>query len=58
MLVERFHIYLPATGRINIAGLSPSTIDTVAHALDIVVREFGDGVNGGAIGGKRLCLKI
>ncbi len=35
----RKHIYLPSTGRINVAGLNPMSLPVVAAAIDEVVRE-------------------
>jgi hypothetical protein len=35
----RWHIYLPANGRINVAGLSKSCIEKVALAIDTIVRK-------------------
>jgi aspartate aminotransferase len=37
-LVERYHIYLPTNGRINIAGLNDSCVERVALAIGTVVR--------------------
>ncbi|KAF4307556.1 hypothetical protein GTA08_BOTSDO04420 [Botryosphaeria dothidea] len=38
-LGSEFHIHLPSTGRINVAGLNESNVETVARAIDRVVRE-------------------
>ena len=35
--VEEFHVYMMASGRINIAGLSEATIDVAADAIHAVV---------------------
>jgi len=35
--VEEFHVYMLASGRINIAGLSEATIDIAADAIHAVV---------------------
>lgn len=39
VLVKQYHIYLPDTGRINIAGLNDRNIEVVAEAIDRVVRQ-------------------
>lgn len=39
MLISQHHIYLPANGRINVAGLNDSNIQTVARAIDSVIRK-------------------
>ena len=38
-LTDEYHIYLPANGRINIAGLNKSCTKQVALAIDAVVRK-------------------
>ncbi|RSM12546.1 hypothetical protein CEP52_002337 [Fusarium oligoseptatum] len=37
-LIDRHHIYLPSSGRINISGLNKEKIERVATAIDQVVR--------------------
>ncbi|KAJ4327415.1 hypothetical protein N0V84_002187 [Fusarium piperis] len=37
-LIDRHHIYLPSSGRINISGLNKENIERVAKAIDQVVR--------------------
>lgn len=39
-LVEKYHIYLPKSGRISIAGLNPNNIDYVAKAFNDVVKNY------------------
>ncbi|KAH8370412.1 hypothetical protein KR093_003342 [Drosophila rubida] len=54
-LVKEKHIYLTASGRINICGLNTKNIDYVAESISAVVKEThankGDGENGK--GGKK-----
>ncbi|CAJ0547378.1 Ff.00g041320.m01.CDS01 [Fusarium sp. VM40] len=38
-LIDKFHIYLPSNGRINISGLNQDNILRVAKSFDQVVRE-------------------
>ncbi|KAJ9252104.1 hypothetical protein DTO207G8_4937 [Paecilomyces variotii] len=38
-LRERFHIYLPDNGRVNVAGLNPTNLGSVASAINEVVRD-------------------
>lgn len=38
-LIKEFHVYLPETGRINVAGLNDNNIESVARALNAVVRQ-------------------
>lgn len=38
MMANRYHIYLPENGRINISGLSLQNVSSVARAIDEVVR--------------------
>lgn len=38
-LIERYHIYLPTNGRINIAGLNDSNVESVALAINTVVQD-------------------
>ncbi|KAL6884754.1 pyridoxal phosphate-dependent transferase, partial [Trichoderma evansii] len=38
LLKDKFHIYLPSNGRINISGLNQGNINRVAKSLDQVVR--------------------
>ncbi|KAL1863191.1 hypothetical protein Plec18170_000021 [Paecilomyces lecythidis] len=38
-LREMFHIYLPDNGRINVAGLNPTNLGSVASAINEVVRD-------------------
>jgi len=39
-LTSRFHIYLLASGRINVLGITDDTLDYVADAIDWVVRNI------------------
>jgi len=38
-MVNEFHIYMTADGRISVAGLNPGNVDYVAECIDTVVRE-------------------
>ena len=38
LLEQRFHIYLPQTGRINIAGLNQRSLAVFTRALDQIMR--------------------
>jgi aspartate aminotransferase len=38
-LLDDYHVYLPKSGRINVAGLNDSNIDAFCKAFDAVVRE-------------------
>uniref|UniRef100_A0A8H7KFP4 Aminotransferase class I/classII large domain-containing protein n=1 Tax=Bionectria ochroleuca TaxID=29856 RepID=A0A8H7KFP4_BIOOC len=38
-LIDKYHIYLPPNGRINVSGLNESNLGKVATAIDQVVRE-------------------
>ncbi|KAL2026359.1 hypothetical protein VTO58DRAFT_102339 [Aureobasidium pullulans] len=40
-LISRYHIYLPSTGRINVAGLNDKNIRRVAECISVVVKENG-----------------
>ncbi|KAI1489124.1 aspartate aminotransferase [Biscogniauxia mediterranea] len=40
-LAEKHHIYLMASGRASIAGLTPENVSRVAEAIDSVVRKSG-----------------
>ena len=37
-MVEEFHIYMLATGRINVAGLNAESVPILVDAIDAVVR--------------------
>jgi len=37
-MVDEFHIYMTADGRISVAGLNPGNVDYVAQCIDTVVR--------------------
>jgi aspartate aminotransferase len=37
-MVNEFHIYMTADGRISVAGLNPGNVDYVAESIDAVVR--------------------
>jgi aspartate/tyrosine/aromatic aminotransferase len=39
-LVEQYHIYVPSTGRLSVAGLNKGNLDYVARAIDHVVRAY------------------
>lgn len=39
-LLDEYHIYLPKSGRVNIAGLNDSNIDAFVKAFDEVVRKY------------------
>ncbi|CAG9978558.1 unnamed protein product [Clonostachys byssicola] len=38
-LIDKYHIYLPPNGRINVSGLNESNLSKVATAIDQVVRD-------------------
>lgn len=38
MLVDTYHVHLPGSGRINVAGLSEENVSRAAKAIDGVVR--------------------
>ncbi|GAD94180.1 aspartate aminotransferase [Paecilomyces variotii No. 5] len=38
-LREKYHIYLPENGRINVAGLNPTNLGSVASAINEVLRD-------------------
>ncbi|KAL0939634.1 aspartate aminotransferase [Colletotrichum truncatum] len=42
ILIDTHHIYLPQSGRINIAGLSEANVGRAAEAIDKVVRLSGE----------------
>lgn len=37
MLVERYHIYVPPSGRISVAGLNEHNVENIAKAFAQVV---------------------
>ena len=37
VIMERFHIYFPYTGRINMAGLNETAVERLVIAIDYVV---------------------
>ncbi|KAJ5951287.1 Pyridoxal phosphate-dependent transferase major region subdomain 2 [Penicillium vulpinum] len=37
-LIDNYHVHLPVSGRINVAGLSTNNIERTARAIDAVVR--------------------
>jgi len=39
-MVDEFHIYMTADGRISVAGLNPGNVDFVAQFVDTVVRGY------------------
>lgn len=38
LLIDRHHVYLPASGRINVSGLNAANMSRVAEAFDDVIR--------------------
>ncbi|KAK1673889.1 pyridoxal phosphate-dependent transferase [Colletotrichum godetiae] len=42
-LVETYHVHLPGSGRINVAGLSVENVKRAAQAIDKVIRQHANG---------------